>query len=74
MSYTIRHSIREGLSLIGFKYAVNAAHFIGEGVLEELIPYHVRGYTTHHLHATGERVSDAMYGCMQEIIAATLLV
>ena len=70
MSYTFCHSIREGLSLISFKYAVNTAHFIGKGVLDDLIPHNVRGYETHHLHATGERVSDAMYRYILEIIAS----
>ena len=69
MSYTVRHSIREELSRIGFKYAINTAHFIGKGVLDDLIPHNVRGYETHHLHATGERESDAMYRYMPEIIA-----
>ena len=69
MSYTVRHSIREELPLIGFKYAVNTAHFIGKGVLDDLIPHNVRGYETHHLHATGKILPDGMYWYMPERIA-----
>ena len=70
MSHTVRHSICEELPLIGFKYAVNAAHFIGKGVLEELIPHNGRGDDTRHLHTTGEIVSDAMYQYLPERIAS----